>query len=221
MVQKNAELSMRSMAEALSRGEQALLHWYRSHSATKQCAEELTTLLNNTYDQGRDVLENTAVQEVIQSCGLDRVTRCLAASVRSGERYSGLPEESTAWLEQIPLPGTKDENAAYIVDSDMELMAALIRQVREKYEALHLYDRSHCSTEPCCLVGKIAVLDPVYLTDDFKTPENQLFLCQSGSGCAEGATKGPVYGVHPADGERCRYDRGQFLGVYVDDSSCF
>lgn len=61
--------------------------------------------------------------------------------------------------------------------------------------------------------GKIVVLAPRYLKEQYQTPGNQLVLAQGGFGCKEGARGQAVFGIALGDGDKARWERHQFIGA--------
>lgn len=60
-------------------------------------------------------------------------------------------------------------------------------------------------------------LKPTVLKDAFKTPEDQLFLAQSGFGCSPDARGQKVFGTFLKDGEEAQFNRQDFIGVLKDE----
>ena len=65
--------------------------------------------------------------------------------------------------------------------------------------------------------GKVLVLNPYTLADEYQTPEDQLLLATSGFGCNPSSLGRKVFGTHLNDGERGTYMRHDFLGVIQDE----
>ena len=64
---------------------------------------------------------------------------------------------------------------------------------------------------------QVTVLKPTVLKDKFKTPEDQLFLAESGFGCSPDARGQKVFGKFLKDGEETQFNRQDFLGVLQDE----
>lgn len=56
------------------------------------------------------------------------------------------------------------------------------------------------------------VLNPKCLKDEYKTPRDQLVLCENGFGCSPTASGRKVFGRFLSDGEKYQYDRSDFIG---------
>ena len=78
------------------------------------------------------------------------------------------------------------------------LVSTFAEMVCKVWKDLGLYDKSHCYDESCEALdyaGKIVVIHPRSLTDEEKTPDNQLFLAKKGNGCKPLATGTKVFGM--------------------------
>ena len=61
------------------------------------------------------------------------------------------------------------------------------------------------------------VIRPNVLKDAYKTPEDQLFLAESGFGCSPNSRGRKVFGVFLKDGEKTHFYREDFLGILKDE----
>ncbi len=61
--------------------------------------------------------------------------------------------------------------------------------------------------------GKVCIIPLDKLSEKYRKPEYQLFRVQSGFGVTPSASGNACYGYFCADGERCRWERYNFLGV--------
>lgn len=83
-----------------------------------------------------------------------------------------------------------------------------------------LFDRSHCESETdgqLDYAGKVLALKGSVLKDRYKTPDDQLFLAESGFGCAPNARGRKVYGRFLKDGEETHFNRQDFLGILKEE----
>ena len=73
------------------------------------------------------------------------------------------------------------------------------------------------SDEPIDYAGKLLILSPNVLKDQYKTPEDQLFYATGGFGCDPTKMGRKVFGFFLKDGEETHFARGDFLGVIKDE----
>ena len=79
---------------------------------------------------------------------------------------------------------------------------------------------SHCISEDGGQIdytGKVVVLKPTTLKDEYKTPEGQLFFAKHGNGCRPSASGTKVYGFHLDNGEEGYYRRYDIIGAIKDE----
>ena len=65
--------------------------------------------------------------------------------------------------------------------------------------------------------GKLLILKPSVLKDEFKVSDYQLFYAESGFGCSPTASGRKVFGKFLKDGESTNFNRSDFLGVIKDE----
>lgn len=61
--------------------------------------------------------------------------------------------------------------------------------------------------------GKVCILPLDFLSEDYKKPEYQLFRIGSGFGCTPTGRGNACYGYFCANGDECRIEKYEFLGV--------
>lgn len=75
-----------------------------------------------------------------------------------------------------------------------------------------MYDRApNDSLEGCVGILKLSHLET--FKPEYQKPEFQLFRIQGGFGASPSKTGNAVYGYFCADGEECRQERYQFIGI--------
>lgn len=106
-----------------------------------------------------------------------------------------------------------DYRSKYSVQSHPAVLDIFANAMRREYAALGLWNITHCiGTNGLDYTGRVMVLDPTLLKDEYKTPDYQLILCQSGFGCSPEASGRKVFGKFLIDGEDCQYQRSDFIG---------
>ena len=65
--------------------------------------------------------------------------------------------------------------------------------------------------------GKVLVLSPNTLNEEYLSPENQLRLAESGFGCSPTARGRSILCTCLGDGEQTRWNRNDFVGVLKDE----
>ena len=80
-------------------------------------------------------------------------------------------------------------------------------------DELKMLDRSKCIADDNEYAGKLLIIKPSSLKEEFRQPYFQYFYAASGFGCYPDKLGGKVYGKFLADGEECCFRRSDFIGV--------
>jgi len=83
----------------------------------------------------------------------------------------------------------------------------------------NLYSALHCisNSDQMEWYYRVLVVAEENLDADYKKPEHQIFLAHSGFGCNPKAIGRAVYGMHLSDGEICRRNCDNFVGIMKDE----
>ena len=115
---------------------------------------------------------------------------------------------------QIP---RDDHRYAFAMNSHPVLVNGFTDQVRKAYQNLGLFDASHCENGDQDYTGKVVVIRPDILKDEYKTPDDQLFLVNVGNGARPNGIGRKVFGEFLKDGERTPNLRDEIIGVLKDE----
>ena len=80
-------------------------------------------------------------------------------------------------------------------------------------DELKMLDRSKCIDDDNEYAGKLLIIKPSSLKEEFRQPYFQYFYAASGFGCYPDKLGGKVFGKFLADGEECCFRRSDFIGV--------
>ena len=78
---------------------------------------------------------------------------------------------------------------------------------------LKLLSRDECIADDNEYAGKLLIIKPTSLKEEFRQPYFQYFYATSGFGCYADKLGGKVFGKILADGEECYFYRSDFIGV--------
>ena len=208
-------LYRRSMSSAIHDDEIDL--WRESYQENCDCARAIEKIITDNYD-GRSFGDNLAAP-IIQQYGFDRVNWVLANTLRENRHDGRFSQENVYWAMQFPVP-KEDINRRFCVETHPGLTNLFLNEVRNAWKGLGLFDRSHCHSETegeLNYTGQMLVIRPNVLKDAYKTPEDQLFLAESGFGCSPNSRGRKVFGVFLKDGEKTHFYREDFLGILKDE----
>lgn len=185
--------------------------WRESYRENCDCARAIERAIEENYHDNR--LED-GTQGIIDRYGFDRVNWVLANTIQEKGHDGRFSQENKAWAKQTYI--SEDEGRwHYCVESHPGLTDLFVNQVRQAWQALGLFDKTHC-TEEKNYEGKLLVLKPSVLKDEYKMPDYQLFYAEDGFGCSPNARGRKVYGFFLKDGEQTNYNRDNFFGVISD-----
>ena len=188
--------------------------WRESYQLNCDCARAIENDINENYDGPR--LADDCEKAVLGEYGIDRVNWVLANTLHERGQDGRISRSNIEWAESFHIPRDTTQYQ-FVVDSHPGLLNLFVNDVRWDWQALRLFDKSHCTGTNEDYTDKVLVLNPTILKDEYKTPDFQLFLADGGFGCSPTARGRKIYGQFLKDGEETHYDRQDFLGVLKDE----
>lgn len=180
-----------------------------------KCARAIEQAIRDHFHETNDTLGDGCAQSVLETYGFKRVWFVLSNSLRE----MGLPhlvsDDIRQWGQRPYVPPDGKNNRYFAADTAAGLLESFIRQTREAYQALGLFEGSHCTagSEGLDYTGKVLVLSPDALKERYWSPQSQLWLAEDGFGCSPTASGRAVYATCLGDGEKTRWNREDFTGV--------
>ena len=190
--------------------------WRESYRENCDCARAIERSISNHYHDNR--LED-CTQEIIDRYGFDRVNWVLANTIQENRDDGRFSQNNKTWAKGFHIP-RDDVRWHFCVESHPGLTNIFTNQARRAWQALGLFDASHCDSEQDGQLdyeGKVLVLKGDVLKDQYKTPENQLFLAEGGFGCRPDSRGRKVFGKFLKDGEDTHFYREDFAGILKDE----
>ena len=193
--------------------------WEQSFRENVCCARAIEKGLHGCCDPLEGRYDFSCVEAVIKEYGFSRVEFVLAHSIQelNKEPNIGSPfyPETVAWAESLNVPQDTTYGRFYKADTISPLLEAFLREEQERVHALGLFGQEHCSAGmyDADVTGKVLVMKPETLKDQYWSPENQLWLAKGGFGCDPKARGRAIYAHCLADGEDARWNREDFCGV--------
>ena len=189
--------------------------WLDSYQENCACARRIELAIKDAYAANR--LNEQCARKIIKIYGFDRVCWVLAHTIQHGENDTRFSKEQHSWAKEYNIP--YDDHYLqrnFMVGLHPTLVSTFAEMVCKIWKDLGLYDKSHCYDESCEALdyaGKIVVIHPRSLTDEEKTPDNQLFLAKKGNGCKPLATGTAVFGTFLKTKKTESVMRGEIIGV--------
>ena len=190
--------------------------WRESYKENCDCARTIEKAISKNYDGER---LNDCIGPVIEQYGFNRVNFVLANTVQYHREDGRLSEDNKRWAKSFYIPND-DVRWHFSVESHPGLTNLVINEARKAWQELGLFDRTHCLSEKdgeLDYTGKIVVINPYIFKDEYKTPEDQLFLAESGFGCSPDSRGRKVFGQFLNDGEKTHYQRSDIIGILKDE----
>jgi len=200
-----------SLSEAQKLGEVDL--WRESYKENCTCARAIETAITDGYADNH--LNTDAARDIIDRFGFNRVNWVLANTIQRKDFDGRFSQDNKEWAKSFYIPND-DIRWHFEVDSHPGLTDLFVNRVRKEWQNLGLYNKSHC-TDESDYEGKLLVMKPSTLKDEYKTPDFQLFFATSGFGCDPSKIGTAVYGFFLKDDEHTHFRRSDFLGVIKDE----
>lgn len=205
-----------SLFEAKRNGE---LEQYReSFRENVRCANAIKEAINQNFD-GMHLNHNVA-KPVITEFGYDRVNFVLANTLQQLDHDGRFSRDNKEWANGFFIHENKanPRNYEFMVTSHPAVLDGFINLARKEYDSLNLWNHTHCNDKTHLdYTGKVMVLNPKCLKDEYKNPKDQLVFCEHGFGCSPTASGRKVFGKFLSDGEKCQYDRSDFIGELKEE----
>lgn len=204
-----------SYNEAKRGGETELFQCRESQKANCECKRAIEKAIAENFDGYH--LNHDVAKGVIAEFGHDRVRFVLANTLKQLDHDGRFSNENKAWAKEFHITPDKvngrDFRGDFVVGSHPAVLDGFVNLARKEYQALNLFEGKHCNTaDKLDFNGKVMVLDPTMLKDEYKSGDYQAVLCDGGFGCAPDASGRKVYGKFLFDDEQCQYQRTDFIG---------
>lgn len=189
--------------------------WRASHKANIDCAKAIENAIADNFKDNH--FNSDCVKSIIEEFGFDRVNFILRYNLKNAQHDTRFSKENREWGESLYAPESNMRHD-YLINSHPVLLNSFTDKVRNEWDKLNLWNASHCIDKTSVnLEGKILVISPSRLYDEYKTPDDQLFKATGGFGCSPTAIGRSVYGYFLKDGEETSWDRSAFIGVLKDE----
>ena len=182
-----------------------------------RCRDYLDEQVREKFDGFR--LPDECAENAVKEFGYDRTVWVIANTILERKGDGRFHRENTEWAKKLNIPKWKN-NYKFALKTHSCIVDGLASDVRKMYAKLNLFDSSHKAKfdEPQDYTGKLLIIRAEVLKEEFRTPENQLFLAESGFGCSPTASGHKVFGRFIADGERAEFRRSDFLGIIAEEN---
>ena len=204
-----------SAKDAMKRGE--IEKWRESFRENCACAGGIDILIRENFD-GMHLKDGT-VEKIVELYGYKRVEHVLANTVQERRGDGRFRPDNRAWAESHYIPEDEMHNYCFAARSHSAILDGFISNYRKLVMNLGMFDQKQCEPDSRDLdyTGKVLVLSPNTLKEEYWSPENQLWLAESGFGCSPTARGRSILCTCLGDGEQTRWNRNDFVGVLKDE----
>lgn len=189
--------------------------WRASHKANIDCKKAIEDAIADNFEDNR--FNPDCAIPIIEKYGFDRVNFILQYNLKNAQNDARYSEENRVWGKELYAPES-NMRMDYLINSHPVLLNSFTDKVRSEWDKLNLWNSSHCiSKTGLNLEGRILVINPRRLVDEYKTPDDQLFYARSGFGCRPDAIGRTVSGYFAKDDEYYTWNRSDFIGILKDE----
>ena len=204
-----------SLAEARRQNELAL--WRASYRANIACKEAIEQAIRTGFDGMH--LESGCLQPVLEEWGFKRTAWVLANTIREKDWDGRFSPVNHQWANRIFVPADPAHNCAFVVESHPAVLDGFVTTYRQAYQELGLFGPAQCEPDSFSSLdysGKVLVLSPDTLKEEYWSPENMLWYAHDGFGCSPRAIGRSIRCTCLGDGEMTRWNRTDFIGILQD-----
>lgn len=186
----------------------------------KYIEDENTGFYANAYKDNCVDSDGEYTKHLIEEFGLERVMSIYAATLKASIHDGRISPDMKKWASDFNagLRHEEDKSDLHLSKMHIGIVNILARHAVEEYNKLKLFSSEHCiSTVGEDLTGRVIVVSPKHLKEEYWAPENQLWLATGGFGCSPTASGRAVYSTCLIDGDENRWDRGDIIGIIKDE----
>ena len=204
-----------SAAEARKRNELSL--WRESYKANIACRNAIEEAIRQNFD-GMN-LQTDCLKAVLEEYGYKRTAWVLANTLHELKWDGRFSYANKHWAEKIYIPTDLNHNSDFVVRSHPAVLDGFVSFYRKAVQALNLFGAEHCVGDRAKqdFTGKVLVLSPEALREQYWGQDYQLLYARSGFGCAPHSSGRAVFATCLSDGETARWNREDFTGVLDEE----
>ena len=204
-----------SAADARERNELPL--WRESHKANIACRNAIENSIRQNFDGMH--LHADCLKTVLDEYGYKRTAWVLANTLHELKWDGRFSYANKQWAERTCIPKDINHNSDFVVRSHPAVLDGFVSFYRKAVQALNLFGAEHCVGDRAeqDFTGKVLVLSPDVLREQYWGQEYQLLYAKSGFGCKPHSSGRAVFATSLMDGETARWNREDFVGILKDE----
>lgn len=154
--------------------------WRESRNENIRCRDYLDEQVREKFDGFR--LPDECAENTIKEFGYDRTMWVIANTIMIRKGDGRFSQQNQKWAQSLHVAQDR-HNYEFALESHSCTVDGLASDVRQMYAKLGLFSGEHIvqTDEPQDYTGKVLILRDTALKEEFRTPENQLFLRKAAS----------------------------------------
>lgn len=191
--------------------------WRDSFKENIRCKEAIETAISRDFD-GMHLQEGCA-KSIVQEFGFKRVQFVLSNTLQEKDWDGRFSRDNLQWARTTFVPPDKAHNAQFCIDSHPAVLDGFVRSFRQEVQALGLFEPKHCvpNSSELDYQGKVLVMKPEVLAEQYWKPDYQLWYAHDGFGCGPHAIGRSIRCACLGDGEETRWNRTDFIGALQEE----
>lgn len=190
--------------------------WRESKKENIRCRDFLDDQISKRFDGM--TLPSDCVENTVKEFGYDRTMWVIANTIQNRKGDGRFHRGNIEWASRFNIPDANG-NYEFALRSHSCIVDGAADDIQKMYAKLNLFSGEHIvhSDEPQDYENKLLIVRDICLKEEYRTPENQLFLATDGFGCSPTARGRKVFGQFLSDGEQAELCRQDFIGVIADE----
>ena len=187
--------------------------WRESHKANIACRNAIEDTIRQNFDGMH--LNKDCLTPVLEEYGYKRTAWVLANTLHELKWDGRFGHANKQWAEKIYIPTDLNHNSDFVVRSHPAVLDGFVSFYCKAVQALNLFGAEHCVGDRAeqDYTGKVLVLSPDVLREQYWGQDYQLLYARSGFGCEPHSSGRAVFATCLSDGETARWNREDFIGV--------
>ena len=190
--------------------------WRESYHANVACRNAIEETIRQNFDGMH--LKKDCLEPVLAEYGYKRTEWVLATTLQELSWDGRFSRANKQWAARRYIPQDERHNAEITVRSHPAILDGFVSLYRKAYQKLGLFGSEHCICDRAeqDYTGKVLVLSPDVLREQYWGQDYQLLYARSGFGCEPHSSGRAVFATCLSDGETARWNREDFTGVLDD-----
>ncbi len=195
--------------------------YYMSKAENFRCKKYIEdTFHKDAYVDNRVDSDGEYTRNLIEEFGMERVMNIYAITLRKSINDGRISPEMKEWAKTFNAGYREGEDLSdsHLTQINIGVVDILAKKAVAEYNKLGLFTSEHCHEKlGDDLTGKVVVISPKYLKEEYWSPENQLWLATGGFGCSPTASGSVIFSTCLIDDDENEWRRSHVIGALKDE----